>query len=288
MLRQITTTPTIARRESGEGAPVLMLHGSASNARQWRWTAEYLQGRFRTIAVDLPGYGGSDPLPGKHPQPLATVAATLGPLIAEQGRPVHLVGHSFGGAVALKVAGLLPGTVASLTLIEPAAFGPYWARHGSDAPASRPFRAMARAVSAALAGGDRWEATRLFFDFWNGPGAWARTSFDLQRRLASTAAQVWRDFHALDLERTTDAELSAIACPVQILRGADSPAIMAALCDHLAGAVPGARQRVIAAAGHMLPLTDPHVVDPLIGEFLVRAERRWQDASCNVAGELAA
>jgi len=278
----------IAHRESGAGAPVLLLHGSASNARQWRWTVEYLHGRFRTITADLPGYGASDPIPGKQPAPLADVAAELIPLVAAQGRPVHLVGHSFGGAVALKLSGLLPEAVASLTLIEPAAFGPFWGLHGSDAVASRPLRAMSRAFTAALAGGDAWGATRLFFDFWNGPGAWARSSFDIQRKLASTAGQVWRDFQALDQERTDAAELARVAAPAQVIRGADSPAVMAALCDHLAEVLPGAAQSVVPGAGHMVPLTHPHVIDPMIGDFLVRAERRWQDANTDALEELAA
>ncbi len=288
MLHQTIQTPRIAHYESGTGAPVLLLHGSASNARQWRWTVEYLQGRFRMITADLPGYGASDPMPGKRPAPLTDIAAELMPLIAAQGRPVHLVGHSFGGAVALKLAGLAPEAVASLSLIEPAAFGPFWAHHGSDAAASRPLRAMARAFTAALAGGDAWAATRLFFDFWNGPGAWARTSFDIQRKLASTAGQVWRDFHALDQERTAADELARVCGPVQVIRGAESPAVMAALCDHLAQVLPGATRAVIPGAGHMVPLTDPHVVDPMIGDFLVRAEREWQDAQCNGPAELAA
>ena len=75
---------------------------------------------------------------------------------------------------------------------------------------------------------------------------------------------------------------------MQVIRGAESPAVMAALCDHLAQVLPGATRAVIPGAGHMVPLTDPHVVDPMIGDFLVRAEREWQDAQCNGPAELAA
>ena len=49
-------------REQGQGAPVVALHGSASNAKQWRGLMDYLKGRFRVIAPDLPGYGKSDPV----------------------------------------------------------------------------------------------------------------------------------------------------------------------------------------------------------------------------------
>ncbi len=53
----------IACAEAGEGPPVVLLHGSASSAGQWRTLTGLLEDRFRVLAPDLHGHGGSDPWP---------------------------------------------------------------------------------------------------------------------------------------------------------------------------------------------------------------------------------
>ena len=91
----------IAVREAGGlGAPVVLLHGSASSSGQWRALAERREGRFRVLAPDLHGHGGSDPWPGPAPLALDDDAAIVAALAEREGEPVHLVGHSYGAAVA--------------------------------------------------------------------------------------------------------------------------------------------------------------------------------------------
>ena len=79
----------------------------------------YLEGRFRIFTPDLPGYGASTVAATGG---LGGDAAIIGALIDRIGAPVHLVGHSYGGAVALKLAASRPDAVRSLTVIEPVAF----------------------------------------------------------------------------------------------------------------------------------------------------------------------
>ena len=96
----------IAFGDAGAGAPVLALHGSASTGGMWRSLADYLAGRFRMLTPDMPGYGASGipaadgPLGPDSPRSCAR---------AHAGQPVHLVGHAFGGAVALEAARRIPG-----------------------------------------------------------------------------------------------------------------------------------------------------------------------------------
>ena len=72
----------IACRESGRGAPVVLLHSSASSG-QWRALAERLEGRFRVLAPDLHGHGGSDPWPGPAAPTLDDEAAIVVLVLAE-------------------------------------------------------------------------------------------------------------------------------------------------------------------------------------------------------------
>ncbi len=143
----------IATREEGAGVPVVLLHGSASDSRQWRSLTGWISGRYRVIAPDLPGYGGSHRV--RRGATLETLAETLAPMLTP-GAPVHLVGHGFGGAVALKAACMFPGHVRSLTLIEPTASGPPAAmtrrRRASSSPRSARLRRRWRRATR----GTRW------------------------------------------------------------------------------------------------------------------------------------
>ena len=108
---------------SGEGVPVLLLHGFGADLNSWMFTQPALAESRRAIALDLPGHGGSTKEVGAGDADALTdaVEAALGALGVER---VHLVGHSMGGAIAAALAVRRPGRVASLTLIAPAGLGP--------------------------------------------------------------------------------------------------------------------------------------------------------------------
>ncbi|GGK12880.1 alpha/beta hydrolase [Pilimelia terevasa] len=98
--------------------PALYLHGLGGSAHNWTDLAGRLADRLAGEAVDLPGFGHSPPA-GAYS--VASVAARMVGWIGDGGRgPVHLVGNSFGGAVAVRVAALRPDLVRTLTLISPA------------------------------------------------------------------------------------------------------------------------------------------------------------------------
>jgi pyruvate dehydrogenase E2 component (dihydrolipoamide acetyltransferase) len=108
-----------AQVRSGDGVPVVFLHGMFGSVDSW---AEIATSLDRTsISFDLPGFGGSDLPAGStvraYAEDLAAGIQALGLTRFE------LVGHSFGGAVAAEVANLLPGRVVSLLLLAPAGFG---------------------------------------------------------------------------------------------------------------------------------------------------------------------
>ena len=109
----------LAFTRAGAGAPLVLLHGLGSSRHAWDPVIPALAERFDVIAVDLPGFGDSEPLPPQvEPQP-AALAASLADMLDDLGvADPHVAGNSLGGWVALELARLRP--VASLTLLSPA------------------------------------------------------------------------------------------------------------------------------------------------------------------------
>ena len=98
-----------------EGPPVVLLHGLGGAAANWGLLAPELALERLVLAIDLPGHAGSDPLPAAPS--LAPYADAVAAVAAREGiGPVDVVGHSFGGLVALRLAVRRPGVVRSLVL----------------------------------------------------------------------------------------------------------------------------------------------------------------------------
>jgi pyruvate dehydrogenase E2 component (dihydrolipoamide acetyltransferase) len=108
---------------TGDGVPILLLHGFGADLNSWMFTQPALVEGRRTIALDLPGHGGStkDVGAGDADALVGVVEDALTELGIER---VHLVGHSMGGAVAAMVAARRPERIATLTLIASAGLGP--------------------------------------------------------------------------------------------------------------------------------------------------------------------
>jgi pimeloyl-ACP methyl ester carboxylesterase len=257
----------IAYGDTGTGAPVLALHGSASSGAMWRSLGGWLGGRVRLLTPDLPGYGasGNPAVTGPLGRELAAVVA----LASSLGEPVHLVGHGFGGVVALEAARLMPSLVRSLTLIEPTAFHLLDRSRAGDRLLAQEIDVLAERMLAGAAWDDPEGATRRYVDYWNGAGAWDRSSPRLQAFLLATLPQVVANLVAL---RALPArpDYARITCPALVVMGLDSPLPMLRVSEVLARRLPSAELRMIAGAGHMAPLTDPHLVDPMIAGHLLR------------------
>src|SRR3954470_16424603 len=115
--------PPLAITRSGTGEPLVLLHGLGSSRQAWDPILPALAARFHVIAVDLPGFGDSAPLPGAGEVPPAALAQSVADLLDDLGVSTpHLAGNSLGGWVALELAARRP--VASLTLLSPAGLWP--------------------------------------------------------------------------------------------------------------------------------------------------------------------
>ncbi|MCA1824100.1 MAG: alpha/beta fold hydrolase [Mycobacteriales bacterium] len=102
-----------------DGEPALFVHGLGGASTNWTDLMTLLADRLSGEALDLPGFGESDP-PSDGRYSLDFHARAVAELAATRGQPVHLFGNSLGGAIALRVAAERPELVRSLTLVSPA------------------------------------------------------------------------------------------------------------------------------------------------------------------------
>ncbi len=108
---RVAGTSMAARCSDGIGPPIVLCHGNSCSSRSFRHQLEgSLGGRFRLIAVDLPGHGDSEP--AASPETAYTLPGYAGALVAAAGQldaaGAIFVGWSLGGHVVLEAAGLLP------------------------------------------------------------------------------------------------------------------------------------------------------------------------------------
>jgi pimeloyl-ACP methyl ester carboxylesterase len=238
----------------GDGAPVVLVHSTGMSSKQWKRLAGRLAPRHRVLQPDLLGYGESTPWPrGEvfHWQlDLLGIEALLDALDA----PAHLIGHSYGGLVALGAALHRPRAVRSLTLIEPVAYGVL--REGRDDAAQGALDAQifaAPTLPETPGADDAW--LQWFVDYWNGPGAWGALPSRARESFLATAAVCYGEVRSLLEDRTTAAVWATVRAPTLLLRGERSPEDARRVAAILARAIPGAGIADIAGAGHMAPIT---------------------------------
>jgi pimeloyl-ACP methyl ester carboxylesterase len=256
---------TIAYTDAGRGDTVLLVHGSASSRRMWQPLVERLAARYRVVAPDLVGYGESTPW---REGLQATDFDVVDTFVRELGRPLHLVGHSYGGALALHAALARGARVASLALIEPAAFqlldGEPAARHEIEAVASRHLELVAEGALDACAA--------HFMGYWIGADTLAAMAPETRARLTATMPKIASEFRLLFRGREQLDGLGRLAVPALLLRGTHTTAAARAIVGRLAAILPAAGLAEIAGAGHMLPVTHAGQVNALVEAHIAHAE----------------
>ncbi len=258
----------VSYTRAGSGAPMILLHSSASSKEQWDAVRHRLQDRFEVLAADLHGYGGAGDWRGPGQLTLSDEAALVAALMDRCGEPVHLVGHSYGGAVALRVALERPHQLCSLMLIEPVAFHLLRDSGPVEAELFREIADIATGVARSAADGSYDDGMAHFIDFWNGAGTWARVRPETRATLGRHAATVAKDFRATMNEQSLPAAYGWINTPTQILCGARSPLVAYAIADRLDSVLPNARLDIVAEAGHMMPTSHPEAVIAAITRHL--------------------
>lgn len=256
----------VAYRDEGQGVPIVLGHCSTGSGGQWRSLIGLLADRFRLIAPDHVGYGGTAPYAGDLP--LMQVECDIVEAILDSlGHAAHLVGHSYGGSIMARTAIRAPEKVLSLTLIEPTLFH-LLGLAGRQAEHVE-IRAVADRVSAGVAAGDPEEAARGFIDYWGGRGAFAAMEPRVQSGIIATLSKLVTEWPtAFSPSGATIDALAALPMPVQLIGGARTTAPARAVVAILRELWPAAGYAEIAGAGHMAPLTHAAAVNAEIAQFL--------------------
>jgi pimeloyl-ACP methyl ester carboxylesterase len=260
---------------------VIALHCSGAGASQWCYLAEALGGRYELLAPEHYGSESTGPWTGDHAFTLADEAASTIGLIDKSEEKVHLVGHSYGGGVALNVALARPGRIASMALYEPSAFHLLKEMGEPGAEAYAEIAGVAGRICHGVVTGDYRGAICAFVDYWNGPGAWDAMRPTVQSALIRWAPKAPLDFRALIDEPTPADAYRSLTFPVLILRGEHAPAPTRVIAENLSELLPTSRLTVIDGAGHMGPLTHAPEISALIVRHIIDAEtdaqpRRWR------------
>jgi pimeloyl-ACP methyl ester carboxylesterase len=261
---------------------VIALHSSLGSGRQWTSLAAELGRDHQIIAPDLSGYGGNTG-PAMLPTTLAKEVELLGARLDEATGPIHLIGHSYGGAVAFKIATDSPFAkrIRSLTLIEPVL--PTLLRDiAADRRLYDRFVRVAHEVCEDLFNGLAMEAIDRFTAFWNGSAPPEPLSDKTWLRLIAHADKLSFDFNAVLAEANVAPAAAALRVPTLLVSGGLSPYLTQRIVARLVTIIGGAQLRHLTGAGHMLPLTHAADINPEIVEHIARAD---EVAEVSVAAE---
>ncbi|WP_433300521.1 alpha/beta fold hydrolase [Actinoplanes sp. CA-030573] len=256
--------------------PAVYVHGLGGSSQNFTDVAGLLADRFDGQAVDLPGFGYSDPSPRYS---IPSFAATLIGYLEHADRgPVHLVGNSLGGSIAVRVAALRPDLVRTLTLISPAMpfLDPRRTEHGPYLPvlalprADRIFawgmarltvEEMADQVLAACFGDTRkatpqrraeaLEEIRLRYTVEHYPAAYLRTL----RGLVANFLRAYLPGRNSQWRLATE-----ITAPTLVIGGLNDRLVDPRVPAQVARAIPDSRLLMLPGVGHVAQMEVPRLV----------------------------
>lgn len=251
--------------EAGSGPDVILLHSSAAGHRQWRSTVETLQTGYHVVAINLFGYGQTSPWPDGREQTLVDQGELAQPFIDRAPGGVTLIGHSFGGAVAMSVALQRPDRISRLVLFEPIPF--CLLDEAGRADAYEEILGLRDAVKRYGRTGDWERAAAGFADYWSREGTWAGMSPERQQAFASLMRPNVHEWDAV-LGRTARQEWSNIRARTLVAWTRDTKRPVREIIEVLRKQAPHWQYRELTDGGHMFPLTRPDIANRLITEFL--------------------
>lgn len=252
--------------DEGRGEAVILLHSSLSSRRQWRKLQSQLGDRYRLLGLDLLGYGET-PMPAETGDfTFAREVDLVERLMERVEGPVHLAGHSYGGAVALKTALRHPGRVRSVYAHEPVLFA--LLKSEGCLAESNEIANLSRDTARRLEQGHLEAAAEGFIDYWSGPGTWRRIPQDRKLDFLKAIPKIRLDFDAISNDGGGLAEYANLTMPVLLTAGDTGAQPGRRVAELLAAALPNGSLRILEGAGHMAPVAEAERVNAIIDGHL--------------------
>jgi pimeloyl-ACP methyl ester carboxylesterase len=266
---------------AGEGEPLVLLHGIGLTHRSWTPVLPALERSHDVIALDLPGFGESPPLPQGRPSTVPSLVDAVEGVLEEAGLDdAHVAGNSLGGWVALELA--RRGRARSVVGLSPAGMWTRreiaYARWNLDLQRTGARVLAPYADSLARTAGGR---TLLLGGAMSRP--WRPQPEEAAGMIrAAAAARGWRE--TLDWTSTRRAEgLEEVGCPVLIAWGSRDTLLLPRQGPRFVRRIPHAEHRPLRGLGHVPMWDDPELVASTIVEFTHRA-REGASAQAAAAG----
>jgi len=255
--------------EVGNGPTIVLVPGSCSTGAAWRPMVSQWESRFRCVTTSLLGYGGTAERRTSFDADISYEAEILDSVIRRAARPVHLVGHSFGGLVSLAVALGNNVPLLSLTIIEAPAVE--LLRHRGEYQYYGAFRKMCDAYFSAFHAGERF-AIESMIDFYGGAGtfaAWPQRVRDYAVETTAVNILDWATAYGFQLK---PASLAGIEVPTLVLHGGASHPAMRRASELLGQSMTGGFVAVVPGAAHFMISTHAKEVARVIARHVDGAE----------------
>jgi len=271
---------------SADRPHVVALHCSGGSARQWRHLAQALGSGFDLTAPDLIGSGHGPSWHGTGAFRLTDEARRIISIVDRSPDRVHLVGHSYGGGVALRVAMERPHRIAGLTLYEPTSFHVLRSMGPDGRQALNEIRTIAGGISDLVGAGRYLDAAHIFVDYWNGIGTFVTLRGKARANVARFMPQAGLHFRALCEEGFSLAAYGRLRLPLRIFSGSVSPSPARIVAYRLSRAMNPGALRIIEGLGHMGPVTAPAQIAATMADHIRSietgtrgSERSWGQAA---------
>ena len=258
----------ISYLDQGKGFPVIFVHGSLSDYRSWGDQTEYFNKKYRTIVLSLrhsypeiwDGKGGYFSI-RQHVQDLSEFinALNIG--------PVHLVGHSRGGAVVLKMASIYPNLFRTAVLADPAPFSQLFLANSEGIKAIEKRNDIVGKSLGLMDRGEMDKGLELFTDAVSTPGTW--------KKLPETVKQIRRD-NAFSLKSLISDAREPLSCedvkkifnPVLLITGENSPPVYGMMHQKLQSCLRNYQSATVSNASHVMHRDNPAAFNAVVSDFL--------------------
>jgi len=253
---------------------IIALHASGGSGAQWKVLAQRARHDFHVVAPDLYGHGIARAWAGAPANIVAADAERVGRHAAEAIGPVHLVGHSYGGAIALRVALEHPERVASVAVYEPVPLRILFDYNRKHRAASE-VAEIADNIRRALIGGNTWRAAERFVDYWSGGQQWTRLTLEKQAAFARRMPVILSHFVSLRRDAIRLRDYANLRIPVLYLSGRDTRASARRMSELLSSTLPDIEREILSDMGHLGPITHAEIVAQRIARFVYGHAEGW-------------
>lgn len=254
-------------KEVGSGPPLLMLHCSQGAFGTLMGAAQALSGHHRCLVVDSPGHGRSEYDPARDYQLQATEAMIA--LLDREG-PAVLLGHSYGGTIAARLAHMRPDLARALIVYEPPSFG-FLQDAGQSSEQDHSAEAALPGLAEAFEQENWPEAARIFFTFWEKDRPWETLGPETRDYLIKTVRFITIQRSSLvggPHERMMLDDLRKIEAPALVMYGDGTQQIAIETMGVMAQALPNATLTVMEGAGHMGPIKSGPAFAQIVSDWL--------------------